>query len=299
MELRQLRTFSTVAQLLSFNRAAEQLNYAQSSVSAQIQSLEDELGVKLFDRLGRSILLTEAGSRLLPYANKMIDLADETLSDVASTQRPRGKLTIRVPETFAVYRLPKIIRRFHARFPDVKLEFSTCAHDGLEKDLRKGITDLAFLLTDSIQSKDLNVELLTTERLVMVAHPHHPLASSKKIPTSDLVQEPILLSKVDCSYRRLFNRIIADNGLSTGSIIEFTSIAAVKSCVVDGVGISILPEIAVSQELDAGKMASINWSEGVLEVGLLMIWSREKWLSPSLTTFMEMTRESMGFANLS
>ena len=95
------------------------------------------------------------------------------------------------------------------------------------------------------------------------------------------------------------SRIIADNGLPTGRIIEFTSIAAVKSCVFDGVGISILPEIAVSQELAAGKLASINWLEGVLEVGLLMIWSREKWLSPSLTTFIEMTREGVDFVDLS
>ena len=82
MEIRLLKTFLTVAGLLSFNKAAERLNYAQSSISAQIQALETQLGVRLFDRLGRRILLTEAGEQLIPYAEKIIDLADETQAEI-------------------------------------------------------------------------------------------------------------------------------------------------------------------------------------------------------------------------
>jgi len=97
MEIRQLRSFQSVANLLSFNKAADRLNYAQSSISAQIQALEEELGLQLFDRLGRRVLLTEAGSQLLKYANKILDLVDESHSEMTAAKEPRGSLTIRIP----------------------------------------------------------------------------------------------------------------------------------------------------------------------------------------------------------
>ena len=92
MEIRHLKTFLGVAKVLSFNKAAEHLNYAQSSVSAQIQALEEELGVQLFDRLGRRILLTEAGLKLLNYAEKMVQLVDETRAELTSEKEPQGSL---------------------------------------------------------------------------------------------------------------------------------------------------------------------------------------------------------------
>ena len=163
MEIRQLKTFQTVARFLSFNRAADELHYAQSSISAQIQALEEELGVQLFDRLGRRILLTEAGVRLLQYAEKILDLADEAPSGVVDSRELRGSLTIKVPETIGVHRMPPVISRFRSRYPKVRLRFVSCSHEGLQKDLRKGITDLAFLLTESIQAADLEAEMLGIE----------------------------------------------------------------------------------------------------------------------------------------
>jgi DNA-binding transcriptional LysR family regulator len=152
MEIRQLRSFQTVANLLSFNKAAGQLHYAQSSISAQIQALEEDLGVQLFDRLGRKVVLTETGVQLLHYANKILDLVDQTHSEMAGDREPQGALTVRIPESFGVHRLPAVIKDFHSRFPKIKLNFITCTVEGLEKDLRKGITDLAFLLAESINA---------------------------------------------------------------------------------------------------------------------------------------------------
>ena len=291
MEIRQLRTFQAVAQMLSFNKAAQQLHYAQSSISAQIQALEDELDVKLFNRLGRRILLTEAGERLLQYAGKILDLADETIAEVVRSKEPQGALTIRVPESFCVHRLPSVVKQFRSRFPKVRLSFITCAVENLQKDLRKGITDLAFLLTDSIQAADLEVEALGFEHIMLVSSPGHLLAAKPKIQTRDLEGETILLSKVDCSYRRSFQQILAQENVKPGTTLEFNSVAAIKQCVMEGVGITILPEIAVAREIAQGKLATLTWGEGEMEVALLMIWYRERWRSPSLEAFMAMTRE--------
>src|SRR5436305_2708758 len=111
MELRQLETFRMVAGQLSFTRAATALGYAQSSVTAQIQALESELGVALFDRLGRHVALTESGQRLLEYAERLLSLAEEARTALADGAEPTGTLTVGAPETALTYRLPRVLQR--------------------------------------------------------------------------------------------------------------------------------------------------------------------------------------------
>ncbi len=291
MEIRQLRTFQTVARFLSFNRAAKELNYAQSSISAQIQALEEELAVQLFDRLGRSILLTEAGVRLLQYAEKILDLTDEAPSGVIGAKELRGSLTIKVPETVGVHRLPPVISRFRSRYPKVRLRFVSCSHEGLHKDLRKGITDLAFLLTDSIQAADLESEILGIEPLVMVSHPKHRLTKQREIQARDLEGETIPFSTVDCSYRRSLESILKGESIRYDVALEFNSVEALKSCIMSGGGITILPEITVAEDISRGVLAALPWAGEQLEVATLMIWYKERWVSPTLTAFMETARE--------
>ncbi len=199
MEIRQLKTFKAVADHLSFHKAADAINYAQSTVSAQIMALEEDLGIPLFERLGRHIMLTEAGENLYQYACKMLELAEAARADLIEGVRLAGSLTIRVPESFCVHRLTPAVVEFHNRMPNVKLRFITCAQEGLKRDLRKGVTDLAFLLTESIQSKDLAVENLGTEHLVFVAAPNHPLSKIDKFEIDMLTDHTLLLSRVDCS----------------------------------------------------------------------------------------------------
>jgi DNA-binding transcriptional LysR family regulator len=294
MEIRQLKSFQTVANLTSFNKAAAQLHYAQSSVSAQVQALEEELDVQLFDRLGKKVQLTETGAQLLQYANKILALMDEAQSEVAQNQRPRGALCIRIPESFGVYRLPPIIKDFHACFPEVRLQFTTCAHEGLEKDLRKGVTDLAFLLAESMTAADLIAETLGFESVVLVSSPNHPLARKRTVHTRDLAGETILLSKVDCSYRRVFERILAQEEVKEFHELEFWSVESLKRSVMAGVGVTILPEIAAAAEVAQKKLVILPWSEERIEVALLMIWYRDRWISPTLRAFMETTKRIIG-----
>lgn len=292
MEIRHLNTFLAVSRLLSFNKAAQQLHYAQSSVSAQIQALEHELDVKLFDRLGRRVLLTEAGEQLIKYAHKMVALADETKVAFRSQGQLQGALTIRIPESFGTWRLPTVLQAFNKHYPQVDLHLITCAREGLSQDLRKGVTDLAFLLDESIQAADLEVEMLGSESLVLVAHPAHPLCASGPVTSSRLAAETWLMSRVDCSYRRLVETCLQSGGGIKRAPLELNSLAVLKACLVQGVGISVLPCISVAPELASGVLALIDWPEGPKEVALLMVWYRQRWLSPIVSGFMEYVRHA-------
>lgn len=293
MELRQLRTFQTVARLLSFHRAAQVLNYAQSTVSTQIRLLEEEFGVPLFDRLGKRVRLTEAGALLLRYSGKMLDLEKETLEKVSGWEEPGGSLSIRIPQSISTYVLPSILKKFQAACPKVGLDVAACAYEALIHELKSGVTDVAFLLADSIPFKELKSELLAVEELVLVSKPDHPLALEPAVQIRGLSGDTILLPKHDCSYAMMFQRILTEEKVEPATIMELNSIEAIKQCAQSGIGVAMLPIMSVRNEVAQNSLAILNWPQEKLETGILMIWHRDKWLSPHLRLFMDLVREEM------
>lgn len=293
MELRQLKTFRTVATLLSFNRAADVLNYAQSTISAQIRGLEEDLGVKLFDRLGKRILLTDAGELLFQYAQKMLDIEAETVAQVKSRTQPEGSLTIRAPQTIGNTYLPIVFGKFRSHFPRVSFDFHTCAFHSLEHELQTGVTDLAFLIAESIQSGSLRAEPLRFERLVMVSDPGNPLVGKANVALTDLADQPIFVAKSDCGYRMTFEPMLAEAKVKPQPSLEFSSVEMLKACLKTSGGVTMIPEVTVRSELDHGELSVLSWEEGHLDIAVLMIWHKEKWVSPPLKAFMDIAREVM------
>src|ERR687897_541457 len=171
LELRQVRTFRAVAEELSFSRAAARLGYVQSSVSAQVAALERELGVRLFDRLGRRISLTEAGSVMLAYSRELLVLAGEAREAVidvgAGAGEVVGSLTVSAPETLLTYRLPRLLAIFHERHPQVRLSVHPSAIGRLVGSMRRAVdegrVDVAFVLDGPVRAPELSVELLIGE----------------------------------------------------------------------------------------------------------------------------------------
>lgn len=294
MELRDVRTFVAVARHLSFHRAAQELHAAQSTVSARIAALEEELQVRLFDRLGRRVALTEAGERLRQFAVKLLDLEDEARAWVAGASEARGALTIRVPESLCAWRMGGLIRQYRQQFPHLQLRFISCTLDGLEKDLRQGVTDLAFLMADSVRAGDLVVEALGVEPLVLVAGPGHRLGqSTDALCPNDLAGETLVLSTADCAYRKPFEHLLAEAGVRLAASLEFSSAAALRGCLASGLGVSILPALAVRDDVAAGRLALLPWAGPVLETAVLMLHHKDKWLSPPLAAFMDLMRREL------
>lgn len=294
MELRQLKTFRAVAALQSFNKAALALDYAQSTVSEQIKSLEGSLGVRLFDRTNRRVSLTQSGEMLLQYAQKMIDIEEEARSEITEQEEPHGSLSIRTPETVSTYYLPRILKAFRERCPKVGLNFARCTFYGLQQELASGIIDLAFLLADeSLLVPDTKTETLLKLPLVVVARADHPLTSRQSVDIQDLVDQPILLPSEDCSYRIALERMITGEHVEPAAIINLNSIEAIRRCVTAGVGITLATEIAVRDDVRSGELSVLPWMGEQAETNLQMIWHESKWISPILQAFMETVRESV------
>ena len=292
MDLQRLQTFRTVATLMNFNRSAKVLHFSQSTVSAQIKGLENELGTLLFKRIGKSIQLTEAGAKMLSYADRLLAIREEALADLAGRNKISGLLTVRMPQTVATHYLPGILRKYQPRFPGIRLDITSCALHSLEHELRIGMVDLAFLFADTIGAKNLESELLRIEPLVVVAHPRHGLAARKRVDYKALDGQVLLLPKSDCGYRMIFEQALVAEKVIPATTVEMNSMEAIKQAVMSGVGVTVIPEVAVRADLEQGRMAKLRWTEA-LETGLLMIRYQDKWQPPFLAAFMELVRREL------
>jgi DNA-binding transcriptional LysR family regulator len=132
---------------------------------------------------------------------------------------------------------------------------------------------------------------LGTERLVLIAAPNHPLAKLHELDTEMLADHTLLLSRVDCSYRRILEQMLQELKCEPKMILEFNSVAAIISNVIAGLGVTLIPAVAVAAHVKSKKLVVLPWTENELEVAQLMIWHHDKWLTPVLNAFMEATRE--------
>ncbi len=296
MEMTRLQTFRTVATLMNFNQAADVLNCAQSTVSAQIKALENEIGTMLFKRIGKSVQLTEAGGKLLIYADKLLAIRDEALAEITGKNRGAGMLTLRMPQTMATYYLPHILRVYQPRFPTMRLDITSCALHSLENELRIATVDLAFLFGESIGAKNLESEFLGSAPLCFVTHPGHPLTARGRADFRDLEGEVLLLPKSDCGYRMVLEQALATEKVTPAAVIEMNSIEAIKQTIMAGMGITVIPEIAVRAEVKDGRMARVAWVDD-LETGILMIRYKDKWHPPALEAFTEVVRGFFSFSH--
>ena len=291
MELRQLNTFRMVASTLNFSRAAEVLNYVPSNVTMQIKALEEELGVRLFDRLGKQLVLTTAGKRFLTYVQGVLDKLDEARSVVHDNEVLSGTLTISANEVVCAYRLPALFQRFRSQHPGVRLIFRSVSNQQLKQALFEGTADVVFILDEPLRSTGLAVEPMLEETFRFFAAPDHPLAKRTVLRLEDFHGEVFLTNEKGCPYRTMFDRPFEKEGIDSITYLEFQSAEAIKQCAISGIGIAFLPEIVAEAEVGRGELVVLPWQIPDLHVYTHMVWHKDKWLSPIMSSFIEAARE--------
>ncbi|MBB5061787.1 LysR family transcriptional regulator [Granulicella mallensis] len=247
MEIHQLRYVCAIAETGSFSRAAERCQVAQPSLSQQVLKLEEDLGSKLFDRLGRSIRLTEAGRAFLPHARSILTQMETARSSVTDKCADvRGSVSVGVIPTIAPYLMPHYTKAFTRKHPEAKLRIVEETTPILLESLRNLSIDLAILALP-LRYKDLELFPLCTEPLFAVLPKEHPLAGSESLALKDLRGEPFVmlrdghcfrdLSIAACTRARVAPRIAFESG-------QFSSLFGMVAA---GVGISLVPEMAIDR----------------------------------------------------
>ncbi|MBC8079197.1 MAG: LysR family transcriptional regulator [Gorillibacterium sp.] len=292
MDLRHLVTFLAVVETGSFTRAAEKLGYAQSSITAQIQSLEVELEAPLFDRLGKKILLTETGQQLFPYAQEITTLHNTAKEAILTgTSHSARLLSIGAPESLAAFRLPAIIREFKRKYPELKIILKPGLCWEMSQSIRSGDLDLAFVLQPENKEEDLHQEHLVEEEMALIAPPGHRLASYTSVLPLHLKDEVILSTEPGCTYRALFEQNLKNHGIYPNPELEFWSIEAIKQCVMSGLGISLIPLVTVKNEVREGKLVRLAWDDKDERLHTQIIYHKKKWLSPQVLDLLTIVRK--------
>jgi DNA-binding transcriptional LysR family regulator len=287
LEVRQLQTFCVLADELNFTRTAERVHTVQSNVTSQIKALEAELGSPLFDRLAKRVVLTDAGRRFRPFAEKALAAMEDGMRAVKFGSEPAGPLQIYAPESVLTYRLPEVLKVFRRRYPRVELVFRPETDRSLAEELECGRIDLAVSMSDTVDAEHLQVLPMGSEAVYLFVTPDHPLAAAKVIHPRDLADQTLLLTESGCGYRKKLDLQLAAANVRPQHITEFSSVEAIKQCVTAGLGIGLLPEIVIASELKRKQFALLKWHSGRMTIGIHVMWHRDKWISASMRAFLE------------
>ncbi|EKQ56705.1 MULTISPECIES: LysR family transcriptional regulator [unclassified Clostridium] len=282
MDIRQLQTFIVVARLLNFRAAAEELNYSQSTVSDHIRNLEQELDVKLFERLGRKVFLNEQGKKLISSAERMIKDAEEIHKLFDNDEKVKGSLKIGAAETLCVFWLPPLLKEYSKIYPDVQIILKMAECPEFPEMLEKNIIDVAFGLHDESGQQHLSQIDLFQDSAIFVAAPDHPLTALKKITAYELENQSFILTEAKSGYSFELKKLLQNLNVKSNTIMEFGSLEAIKQCVKNGLGITLLPSIAVDKEIQRGELVMLPVDIDRIFINARMIYHREKWMSAPL-----------------
>ena len=290
MEVRQLQTFCVLAEELNFTRTAERVHTVQSNVTSQIKSLEEELGAPLFDRLGKRVVLTEAGHRLRPYAEKALAAMDQGQRAVKFGTEPAGPLHIGAPESVLTYRLPAVLQLFRKKYPKVELFFIPDTQEKLADALENGKLDLAISMSERFDGPQLSSLRMRTEDIYLFSTPDHPLSKARKVYPQDLADQTLLLTEAGCGYRKMLDMQLGSANVRPHNVTEFSSIEAIKQCVTAGMGLGFLPEIVIAGELKKRLFTVLNWQGPKISIATSIVWHKDKWMSPAMQAFLDVLK---------
>ncbi len=291
MELRQLNSFMAIAKLQSFSKAAQELGYAQSSITSQIQLLEQELNVRLFERLGHNITLTPEGKKLQPMAEQMLRLSNDIKSMANNSEKPSGPLIIGAVESLCVTRLPKILKEYRARYPDVEILIKFGNRSEFLRALKENTIDIAFFVDQKITESDFITALQFPEPMALFCSSGYSFAHKDDVYPEDLSGEPLILTEVNCGYRALFDTIMSQSNIKPRSVIETSNVQAIKQLILSGMGITFLPQTAVEEELQQEKLIKLNWMGPEFLIFTQVLYHKTKWISAALKAFLNLLYE--------
>lgn len=286
MEIRQLENFIVVCKELHFTRAAEKIGIAQPTLSQQIRGLEDELGLPLFDRVGKKIRMTQAGELLLEYSNEMVRLlenAQDALAELRIGQR--GTLVVGVLPSDLDYRITSLLVDFHAEFPKVKLQLVSSIH--VLNQVLDNEVDIGIALTSSPDDRLVQIPL-ATEEYVLVVSDKHEWADRERVTIAELRHLQTVMFPEGFTGRDLVDSYCRRHGFTLQTIMETASATSIISLVKANIGGTVLPYPLI-QAMDEPTLRCIPISDDPPLRSFAIVYRSDRYLGHSAQAFIRRT----------
>lgn len=288
MEIRHLHYFMAVCEELHFTKAAEKLGISQPTLSQQIRVLEDELGMPLFDRIGKKIVVTEAGSLLFSYATKMLTTLQnvkDAINDLQELQR--GQISVGIMPSDLDYRITQLVIDFHQKFPKVKLRI--LASIDIMRQVLENEVDIG--IGTNVEPDDRLVIIpLRREEYVLTVSQEHPLANQTAITITELKDLPMVMYPEGFFGREIVEEAVKKHGFQLHSILETSSVTSIMNLVRANIGATVQPYHLI-QQINDPTLCSIRISDGAPSRSLSIIYRVDRYVSQATTAFIKQIKE--------
>ena len=293
MEIRQLKAFLAIAEAKTFTAGARRVNVTQAAISMQIKQLEDEVGLPLFVRTPRRVIVTEAGEYLMGRARRILREHDTAIAEIAELGGvEHGRLRIgSASALFATQQLPQILQGIRRKFPNSELGVMSGTSTALIEKIQHGEIDIAFV-SFPVDAPNIQTDLLFSDEMVAVAHPNHPLANEPFISAATLAGEKLILGERGGNTRRMIDDFFHAANVRPNIVMELSRQEAINQMVENNLGVGIAGRKTIADEIREGRLiswliegAEINW-----ELGLARL--RGGYFSPIAKEFVELCKES-------
>lgn len=284
--MRQLKVFESIARHLSFTRAAEELHLTQPTVSMQIKKLSDDVGLPLYEQIGKRVHLTDAGRELFAASRDILNRLEQlemAFSEMKGIKKGRLRLTV---VTTAEYFAPQLLGLFSLQYPGVEVALKVANREEALERLQQNEDDL-YILGQPPEELDVESAAFLENPLVVLAPRNHPLARQKSIPLKRLAEEPFLVREPGSGTRQAFERLMKKHGLKVNMKMEIGSSEAIKHAVASGLGLAVLSRHSIKLDESSGAIAVLDVQNFPIQRYWYIAYPRAKQLSVVARTFLQ------------
>jgi DNA-binding transcriptional LysR family regulator len=291
MDVRDLQVFLSVSKHLNYTRAGEEINLSQPSVSVRIHQLESELRAKLFEQLGKKVVLTDAGQLLVPYANRVIAAVDDAHHAIDELQGlERGSLRIGASTTPGMYLVPQVVARFKRSHPKIDIHLRIKDTREVEDGVLNNEFDFGFVGGHLIAT-EVSAHAWLTDELLLVVSPDHRLRNKKTVRKQDLEGESFIVRESGSATRATIVTQLQQANFELETVIEMENPESIKKAVQSGLGIAFISKFAIATELKAKTLTAIRVRDLTINRELKIVHRKDKHLSRAAVAFIEMARD--------
>ena len=292
MEIRNLITFTKVAETQSLSKAAKLLGYAQSTVTMQMQQLEQELGVHLFDRIGKQISLTHQGQVFYQHAVSIRNDLEQAKNAVSDPSTLSGKLCLGTIESICASIFPDLLAEYHRLHPEVTISIVTDSPGVLLDRMNENTIDIVYLLDRRIYDNRWCKTLEEPEENIFVASPDHELALAKReLELDEVLRFPFFLTEKDASYRHMLEQYLASINRSVKPFLEIGSTEFIIHMLLKNTGISFLPEFTIRREVEQKRLTALKVRGFQMQTWRQIFYHKNKFKTREMEEFIRLAAE--------
>lgn len=290
MELKYLNTVKTIVESGSFQKAAEKLNYTQSTITYQIQQMEQELSVKLFDKIGRHMVITQAGKDIFPYIDTILQSVRQIENYGKTNLQMSGTLKVSMPESLLTYKVQSVLKIFKEQAPKVNLSLKTLNCHEVHEQVVNGSSDIG-IYYDIVSPDDRIVSNELSSFTISLIASLDLKEKDCDFTTPNQRKDISLLSNYsEGIFQQVFIGYLKDKGIAMNNVIELGSVEAVKRSVASNLGIALLPTFTVEEELDKGRLKKLEIDLSAQHIKAIYTYHKNKWISPAMELFIRILR---------